>query len=168
MMSVPSISALTAGISCSAWTMALVKKLMKPSFTPWRFSNTSLYWARRAMTLVMSTSLKVVSWAAVFCDSFRRRAMVWRRRVILTRSSRGWSARGAAGAAGAAAAGAGAAAPMAATASALVMLPLGPVAASVFGSRLFSVTTRWTAGDRWGSSDLIWAEPALAEPPEAG
>src|SRR6187549_1697070 len=97
MMSVPSISALTAGISCRAWTMALVKKDMKPSFTPWRFSKTSLYCARRAMTLVMSTSLKVVSWAAVFCDSFRRRAMVWRRRVILTRSSRGWSARGGSG-----------------------------------------------------------------------
>src|SRR3569833_430378 len=53
----------------------------------------------------MSTSLKVVSWAAVFWDSFRRRAMVLRKRVIGTRSSRAslWRGR-----AGAAAAGAGA------------------------------------------------------------
>ncbi len=36
----------------------------------------------------MSTSLKVVSIAAVFCTSFSRRAMVWRSRVIRTRSSR--------------------------------------------------------------------------------
>ena len=76
MMSVPSISALMAGISFSAATTALVKKLMKPSLAPWRFSKASLYWLRSAITAVMSTSLKVVSWAAVFCDSFRRRAMV--------------------------------------------------------------------------------------------
>ena len=43
---------------------------------------------RSAITAVMSTSLKVVSWAAVFCDSFRRSAMVLRSRVIGTRSSR--------------------------------------------------------------------------------
>ena len=67
---------------------ALTKKLMKPSFTPWRFSNTSLYSLRSAMTWLMSTSLKVVSMAAVFCASFSRRAMVWRRRVIRTRCSR--------------------------------------------------------------------------------
>ena len=36
----------------------------------------------------MSTSLKVVSIAAVFCASLRRRAMVWRSRVMRTRSSR--------------------------------------------------------------------------------
>ena len=41
-----------------------------------------------AITALMSTSLKVVSMAAVFCASFRRRAMVWRSRVICTRSSR--------------------------------------------------------------------------------
>ena len=35
----------------------------------------------------MSTSLNVVSIAAVFCASLSRFAMVWRRRVILTRSS---------------------------------------------------------------------------------
>src|SRR6185369_6500156 len=53
---------------------------MKPSFTPWVFSKASLYWARSAMTALMSTSLKVVSMAALFWASFRRRAMVWRRR----------------------------------------------------------------------------------------
>ena len=40
------------------------------------------------MTSVMSTSLKVVSMAAMFCASLRRRAMVWRSRDIRTRSSR--------------------------------------------------------------------------------
>src|SRR5690606_34821315 len=111
---------------------------------------------------VMSTSLKVVSWAAVFCDSFRRRAMVWRSRVILTRSSRGWSARGAAGAAAGAAGAALGAALMAFRASPLVMFPLGPVASMAFGSRLFSLTTRWTAGDRCGASDFACADPVLA------
>src|SRR4029079_5672842 len=42
----------------------------------------------------MSTSLKVVSMAAVFCASFRRRAIVWRSRVICTRSSRAASLAG--------------------------------------------------------------------------
>jgi hypothetical protein len=50
MMSVPSISALTAGISFSAWQTALVKKPMKPSFTPCFFSNRSLYFLRMSMT----------------------------------------------------------------------------------------------------------------------
>jgi hypothetical protein len=43
---VPSISALTAGISFSACVTALVKKPMKPSFTPCFFSNRSLYFAQ--------------------------------------------------------------------------------------------------------------------------
>src|SRR5205085_434630 len=64
-------------MSFSACTQALVKKPMKPSLAPCFFSNTSLYCERSAMTLVMSTSLKVVSIAAVFCTSLRRRAMVW-------------------------------------------------------------------------------------------
>ena len=46
------------------------------------------------MTALMSTSLKVVSIAAVFCASLRRRAMVWRSRVIGTRSSRAASSAG--------------------------------------------------------------------------
>ena len=40
------------------------------------------------MIALMSTSLNVVSMAAVFCASLSRRAMVWRRRVMRTRSSR--------------------------------------------------------------------------------
>ena len=62
---------------------AFTKKPMKPSFTPCFFSNSSLYWLRSAITALMSTSLKVVSMAAVFCASLRRRAMVWRSRVML-------------------------------------------------------------------------------------
>jgi hypothetical protein len=48
----------------------------------------------RAMTWLMSTSLKVVSWAAVFCDSLRRSAMVLRSRAHRTRSSRSACGRG--------------------------------------------------------------------------
>ena len=60
----------------------------------------------------MSTSLKVVSIAAVFCASLSRRAMVWRSLVRRTRSSRAASS----GAEGArAATGAGAAAGVGAT-----------------------------------------------------
>ena len=91
-MSSPSISALTLGSSLSAAMQALTKKPMKPRRTPCFFSKLSLYSARSAMTWLMSTSLKVVSWAAVFCDSLRRSAMVLRSRLIATRSSR--SARG--------------------------------------------------------------------------
>ena len=94
MISAPSISALTAGISLSAWTQARTKKPMKPSLTPCFFSNRSRYCARSAMTWLMSTSLKVVSMAAVFCASLSRRAMVWRSRVMRTRSSRAASSGG--------------------------------------------------------------------------
>src|SRR6185437_15705628 len=94
MMSVPSISALTAGISLSACTQARTKKPMKPSLMPCFFSNRSRYWVRSAITCVMSTSLKVVSMAAVFCASLSRRAMVWRSRVMCTRSSRAASSAG--------------------------------------------------------------------------
>ena len=54
---------------------------------------------------------------------------------------------------------------MAANASPLVMLPLGPVGVMAAGSRLFSVTTRWTAGDRTASpaGALKAAEPVLAD-----
>ena len=67
---------------------------MKPSLAPCFFSNTSLYLARSAITPLMSTSLKVVSMAAVFCASFSRRAIVWRSFVMRTRSSRAASAAG--------------------------------------------------------------------------
>src|ERR1043165_6936301 len=49
------------------------------------------------MTTLMSTSLKVVSIAAVFCASLSRRAIVWRSRVIFTRSSRAASSAGGGG-----------------------------------------------------------------------
>ena len=49
---------------------------------------------RSAITALMSTSLKVVSMAAVFCASLRRRAMVWRSRDMRTRSSRAASSAG--------------------------------------------------------------------------
>src|SRR6266568_2183282 len=58
--------------------LAVAKKPIKPSLEPCFFSNTSLYCARIAMMWLMSTSLKVVSIAAVFCTSLSRRAMVWR------------------------------------------------------------------------------------------
>ena len=67
---------------------AFTKKPMKPSLMPCFFSKPPCIAVRNAMTCVMSTSLKVVSIAAVFCASFSRRAMVWRSRVIRTRSSR--------------------------------------------------------------------------------
>src|ERR1700722_15485991 len=73
-MSVPSISALTEGTSFKACTQARTKKLMKPSFTPFFFSNRSLYWLRVCITALMSTSLKVVSMAGGFCGSLSGRA----------------------------------------------------------------------------------------------
>ena len=79
---------------------ALTKNDMKPSRAPCFFSKSSLSRSRRAMTAVMSTSLKVVSMAAVFCASLRRLAMVRRSRVMRTRSSRSARDRGPAGAAG--------------------------------------------------------------------
>src|SRR5580704_5576074 len=133
MMSAPSISALTAGISFSACTQARTKKPMKPSFVPCFFSNRSRYCERSAMTWPMSTSLKVVSMAAVFCASLSRRAMVWRSRVIFTRSSRaassaGDGARTCTAAAGCATGvGCAAARSIAASMSPLVTLPSFPV-----------------------------------------
>src|SRR5438477_126429 len=68
---------------------ALTKNDMKPSRAPCFFSKSSLSRSRSAMTLVMSTSLKVVSMAAVFCASFRRLAMVRRSRGRFCRGSAG-------------------------------------------------------------------------------
>ena len=68
---------------------AFTKNDMKPRRTPLCFfSNASRYSLRSAIAADMSTSLKVVSMAAVFWASFSRAAMVRRRRVIFTRSSR--------------------------------------------------------------------------------
>src|SRR5258705_188014 len=76
MRSSPSISALTAGSSFKPAIQAFTKNDMKPSRAPCFFSKFSFSRSRSAMTLVMSTSLKVVSMAAVFCASLRRLAMV--------------------------------------------------------------------------------------------
>ncbi len=59
---------------------AFTKNDMKPSRAPCFFSKSSFSRSRSAITLVMSTSLKVVSMAAVFCASLRRLAMVRRSR----------------------------------------------------------------------------------------
>src|SRR5215213_23171 len=61
---------------------------MNPSLTPWRSRNSSLRRRRRSMTALMSTSLKVVSIAAVCCASTSLLAMVWRRLEKRTRSSK--------------------------------------------------------------------------------
>ena len=99
---------------------------MKPRRTPLCFfSKASRYWVRSAMIADMSTSLKVVSMAALFWASFRRRAMVRRRRVILTRSSPSPAMRGGAAGRGGAAAGCAARARNAST-SPLVMRPSLP------------------------------------------
>mmetsp|Transcript_24476 Transcript_24476/g.97102 ORF Transcript_24476/g.97102 Transcript_24476/m.97102 type:complete len:211 (+) Transcript_24476:1603-2235(+) len=82
-----SMYALTAGTSCSAAVEALTKADMKPSLTPWTFSNSSLHRLRDAMRLLMSHSWNVVSIAHVFCASLRRSAMRCRMRDILTRVS---------------------------------------------------------------------------------
>ena len=58
-----------------------------PRPTPNSFLNDSFRRSRSAMTADMSTSLKVVSIAAVCCASTSRRAIVWRRLVMRTRSS---------------------------------------------------------------------------------
>ena len=79
---------------------AFTKNDMKPSRAPCFFSKSSFTRSRNAITLVMSTSLKVVSMAAVFCASLRRLAMVRRSRVIFTRSSRSARRRGPAGTTG--------------------------------------------------------------------
>src|SRR4051812_27211637 len=104
----------------------------------------------------MSTSLNVVSMAAVFWASLRRRATVWRRRDIRTRSSRrspeGEDAAAAAGGGGGGG-GAGAAASAsrllaAARTSSLVSRPSLPVPLIFDGSRPSSSTSRRTEGDK--------------------
>src|SRR6516164_4502001 len=163
MMSVPSISALTAGISLSACTQASTKKPMKPSFTPCFFSNRSRYCVRSAMMWPMSTSLKVVSIAAVFCAAFKRRAMVWRSRVMRTRSSRAASSGGAGArictAAAVAATGVGAAAArsIAASMSPLVTRPSLPEPATLAASMPDSEASLRTEGASGASEDFAVA-----------
>src|SRR6185369_14741144 len=105
---------------------------------------------------LMSTSLKLVSMAALFCACFSRSAMRLRRRVICTRSSRSWGARGAAGTAGA---GAGAAAALRvsraisarAAASALISrpslpLPWAPVMSMPDSAMILRTEGAWSSG----------------------
>src|SRR5215472_15051815 len=159
-ISAPSISAFTVGISLSACTQARTKKPMKPSFTPCFFSNKSRYCVRSAMMWPMSTSLKVVSMAAVFCASLRRRAMVWRSRVMRTRSSRAASSGGAGAricsAAAVAATGVGAAAPrsIAVSMSPLVTRPSLPEPARAAASIPDSAASLRTEGASGASGDF--------------
>src|SRR5215218_1567480 len=155
--------ALTLGTSFTASATAFTKKPIKPSRMPCFFSNKSLYLARASMTADMSTSLNVVSSAAVFCASFRRCAIVWRRRVIFTRSSwrspawafaTGWGAGVPAAlgsAAGARASGSWTGPPCcawaAARTSSLVRRPSLPVPLILLGSTWCSSTARRTAGE---------------------
>src|ERR1700733_13242047 len=137
-MSSPSISALTAGNSFSAATQALTKNDMKPSRAPLCFfSKASRYSLRSAITADMSTSLKVVSIAAVFCASFSLAAMVRRSRVMRTRCSRGSSVRGPRAVGAGVAAGAGRL--RNSSTSPLVMRPSLPVPSPISaGGRCFS------------------------------
>jgi hypothetical protein len=86
-MSVPRTSALTLGNCFRASTAAFTKKDMKPSLIEYFFTNASWYCSRSSLTAVMSTSLKVVSSAAVCWASTRRSAMRRRSVVIGTISS---------------------------------------------------------------------------------
>ncbi len=79
MMSSPSISALTFGISFSAAMQRLHEEAHEAELHAVLLLELSLYLLRAAMMADMSASLNVVSIAALFCASFRRRAMVWRR-----------------------------------------------------------------------------------------
>src|SRR6516225_9479017 len=115
----------------------------------------------------MSTSLKVVSMAAVFCASFRRRAMVWRSRVMRTRSSRAASSGGAGArictAAAVAATGVGAAAArsMAASMSPLVTRPSLPDPATLAASTPDSAASLRTEGASGASVGFADAGAAL-------
>ena len=116
----------------------------------------------------MSTSLKVVSIAAVFCASFRRRAMVWRSRVIFTRSSRaassaGEGARTCTAAAGCATGvGAAAARSIAAIMSPLVTRPSLPVPSTLAGSMPLSAAILRTEGASGASAAATFGGSAQA------
>jgi hypothetical protein len=67
---------------------ALVKKPMKPSFTPCFFSNTILVLGAQVHHRLHVHLVEGGEHGGVSCASLRRRAMVWRSLVIFTRSSR--------------------------------------------------------------------------------
>ena len=106
--------------------------------------------------------------AAVFCASFRRRAMVWRRRVILTRSSRaassaGTGARGMAPAcAGASWAGAmGADGATAAATSSFITRPSLPVGVTASREMPASVMAFLAEGASSTSRGTVGSGPAM-------
>ena len=66
------MTALMMGISVSVLAAAATKADMKPSLTPCVFSKASLYFSRSSKMPDMSHSWKVVSMAAVFCESLSR------------------------------------------------------------------------------------------------
>src|SRR4051812_14201102 len=115
------------------------------------------------MTALMSTSLKVVSMAAVLCASLSRRAMVWRSRVIFTRSSRAASSAGdgARTCPPVCATGVGEAAArsIAAIMSPLVTRPSLPEPSTLPGSTPVSAAIRRTDGAN-GASGLLAAWPS--------
>ena len=151
-------------MSFSAMHAAFTKKPMKPSRTPCFFSNRSLYLARASITALISTSLNVVSIAALFCASFSRRAIVWRRRVMRTRSSlRPVEAATDGVATGVSAAGALTAVAAAVATSSLVSRPSLPVPLIVAGSTPCSSTARRTDGESAaGASALAAGAGAVA------
>src|ERR1700761_6213866 len=76
--------ALTVGTVFIARMEAIEKAPMKPNLMPVFFRISSLYCFRISMSADMSTSLKVVSEAAVFWDCLRRSAILRRIRFIFT------------------------------------------------------------------------------------
>ena len=77
-MSSPSIFELIAGTAWSESTTALMKKLMKPSLTPYLLRKTSWRSLRSCITALMSHSLNVVRMAAV-CWAMTSWAAILRR-----------------------------------------------------------------------------------------
>src|SRR5665213_3686720 len=110
------------------------------------------------MMRVMSTSLKVVSWAAAFWASLRRNAMVLRSRDIGTRSSRSAWARGPDGVA-TAWAGLAARDSRASSMSPLVTRPSRPLPATDAVGMPDSVPMRWAEG--MAGASLFGADAGL-------
>src|SRR5579859_3512155 len=129
---------------------------MKPRPTPLRFKKASRRRARTSMIADMSTSLNVVSMAAVRCASSSRWAMVWRRRDMrMCVSRRAPSVDGCSGVNGllAAAGAAGlAAAPRWRSTSSRVTRPPVPVPSTFARSRPCSSAMRRATGDACGRS----------------
>ena len=145
------MKAFTSGFSIKALAQALANRDIKPSLTPNFSTNFSCTSLRSFITLVRSTSLKVVSMAVSFFAFVKRAAMVRRMRLIFFRdSSRLKSALGVAGAGALAsffsAAGALGAAACAFSASALVMRPSRPVPCTSAGLIFFSAKILLAAG----------------------